>query len=652
MYERVAFEREMRSLQVFERNAPTSPAPEQTGPKPCRGKSPKPVPDKPTLDITGRYYTAKPSQSVVINQAGRHFEAVISFPKRLNVSRDRGHTIRAGDKEPHRQMKVLQGDLVKGDEYRWFNRDNSADAGVIRQENGKLYLIPKDGPNASEKIELVAMEKRPTLMGTVPTLRRRNWDMNRVELNELQPLIPWQKKEIERLLDQHVLDKVFKAYFVDQIKNPSPIGVLINRFSERSTPQSPNYQPWTKFDQFPAADLVLVREYSRRVLTAQKWTNARNVTRSHIDWIQAMVDQEAGRSAGPDEVFTRQLGLRPSPRGSGGDHKYEFAISLIGGSLVLGGFAGSVTIQKLNGRKWTKTYDIDLMGLNVSSSGLDVKLGESWKGYAESYLEWTENDMYGGVRFFGAKAGAGMDLAKARAGFMHVLGDERLPPLEVLFWDAKLGVPNPDKVAEKMLKNVLQGEQKDKVTEQITKKGVPSAKDLLKPSIGAAVLFGDITPTGSLLEKMRKLKKPYEPVDLTRKLPGPEALGAEVQSSAHFCLNDDQPTPAGVQALRALCARHLAVFGAENASVKVLGHADTLGHEIPGHNQKLSQRRADNTVAAIKGILGSRYKVKSVEAKGLGDSLASIESKGKAQAAPQFRRVDIYVNGSLELSMF
>lgn len=652
MNERVAFEREMRSLQVFEQQAPARPLPEHAGPKPCRGKSPKPAPDKPAVDITGRYYTARPSQSVVINQAGVHFEAVVSLPKRLNVSRNRGYNVRAADKELHREMKVLQGDLVKPDEFRWFNRDKASDTGVIRREGGQLYLIADEGSHAKEKIALLAMEKRPTLMGTVPTLRRTNWEMNRVELNELQPLLPWQKQQIEHILDQKALDAIFKAYFIDQVKKPDPVGVLINRLSERSTPQSPNYAPSTKFDQFPNTDLALVREYARRVLTAQRWTNARNVTRSHIDWIQAMLDQEAGRNAGPDEVFTRQLGLQPKPRNTGSDHQYEFTINLTGASLVLGAFVGTVTVRKLNGRKWgPKDYDIDLMGLNVALSGFDIKVGEPWKGYAESYLEWSENDIYGGARFFGAKATAGLDVAKARAGFMHVLGDEKMPPLEVLFWDAKLGVPNPDKVAEKWLKNVLQGEQKDKVTDQIKKKGVPTPKDLLKPSVSAAVLFGDITPSGSVLEKMRKLQK-FDPIDLTRKLPGPEALGADVQSSAHFCLDDDQPTPAAVQALRALCARQLAVFGSKNASLRVLGHADTLGHRIPGHNQSLSERRAINTVAAVQGILGPRFKIERVEKKGLGDTLAGIESKGRVVAAPEHRRVDIYLNGSLELSLF
>jgi outer membrane protein OmpA-like peptidoglycan-associated protein len=484
------------------------------------------------------------------------------------------------------------------------------------------------------------MEQRPTLMGTVLTLRQNRWDMNRLERNELQPLVPWQKRQIEHILDQGILDGVFRAFFVDQIKDPDPVGVLINRFTEyRATGGTPE----TKFDQFPLADLELVREYARRVLTAQRWTNHRNVTRSHVDWIQIMLDQNTGNSpVSNDEVFARHLGLRPSPKDRRGLHRYEFTISLMGVSLVLGGFSGSVTVTKTNDRKWgPKKFDIDLWGLNVVISGLDIKLGESWKGSAESYLEWTENDINGAVRFFGVKASAGLDLAKARAGFMHVLGDERMPPLEVLFWDAKLGVPNPDKIAEKMLKKKVQG-----------KDVTLNPRELVKPSLGASVLFGDITAAGTIFERMAKLRKPYDPIDLSRRLPPPEAIGAEAQSSSHFCLDDAQPTPAGVQALRAMCARQLALFAAGGAVLKVIGHADTLGHKIPGHNQQLSQRRADNTVAAIKGILGSSFRVKNVESKGMGDTLAALESKGRITPAPQHRRVEIILNGSLELSLF
>ncbi|GEM_PF-6885983 len=639
MNERITFEREINELESVLGEV-TRPIPEQAGPRPCKGKSPKPVPDSPSTDLTGRYYTRNPSQAVVINQAGVHFEAVISRVSRLAASRNRGYNARPADKESHRQIKVIQGDQVKPGEFRWFNRDKSSDSGFLRMVGGKVILTSSTD---NSEVELVPMERRPTLMGTVPILRTHGWDMNRLERYELQPLVPWQKQQIENILDPQALNKIFHGFFVAQIRNPDPLGVLLNRISEFRAKGVPGYSPETKFDQFPLADLELVREYARRVLTLQQWTSHRNVTRSHLDWIQIMIDQSTGTQTNPyDNEFARQFGLVQSPRDRRGQHTYLFTISIAGLSLGLGGFSGSVTITKTNDRKWgPKVFDIDLWGLNAVTGFVDVKLGETWKGTAESYLEWTENDINGPVRFFGAKASAGMDLAKARTGFMHVLGDERMPPLEVFFGDAKLGVPNPDKITEKTLKNKIKGEDL-----------ISNPKDLLKPSAGAAVLFGDISSSGSILERLGLIRKPYDPIDLSRKLPPPEQLGAEAQSEAHFCLDDDQLTPAGVQALRGLCARQLALFTSEGAYLMVVGHADTLGHKIPGHNQKLSERRAANVAAAMKGILGSRFKVKNITTTGFGDKFAALASQGKIAAAPEHRRVDVYLNGSLELSMF
>ena len=155
----------------------------------------------------------------------------------------------------------------------------------------------------------------------------------------------------------------------------------------------------------------------------------RNVTRSHIDWIQSMLDREW--NAIPKSLVF--LGLTPNPKRSVSDdhYTYEVTMTLTGVSAVAGGFTGSITVKKTNGRKFNSTYDINLIGGSLALSPLT--LGDTFSGAGLSYVEWTENDILGGVNYARASAGFGFGVVSGQLGFMHVLGNDTLPPLEILF---------------------------------------------------------------------------------------------------------------------------------------------------------------------------------------------------------------------------
>jgi outer membrane protein OmpA-like peptidoglycan-associated protein len=191
----------------------------------------------------------------------------------------------------------------------------------------------------------------------------------------------------------------------------------------------------------------------------------------------------------------------------------------------------------------------------VASIGLDLKLGHTFKGVAQSYLPWTANDVRGPVRMFRAAADAGMGLVSAQMGFMHVLGGGTLNPLEVFFQDANLGVPDPAKVAEEGIKD----------------KGAVTPKDLIKPDLTVSALFGSIG----------------EPFWMVRKLPVIDASTPVVVQKAdidvtgwqqlHFCFDSAILTSAARQSLRQMCADYLPVFLNPQTQLVVVGHADSVG---------------------------------------------------------------------------
>ena len=389
------------------------PAPNRVPKRPRRSRQ-----DKPAFDITGRYYTLDPPTTYVINQAGLHIEGVVSS---VIDSSDR----RSGD---HRPLWGFQGDL-RGNKCYWFNRNVPAHFGIIEQKGGDVFIDGK---------WLRPIEKRPTLISSGDLDR----SLNLIDRYELAPLTPVQMAFIRLLLDKGKLEQIFELYFNKQ-KQGDALGALWRRIKD--TPGHASYT--ARMEKFHEVDLELVRVYAQQVLTFQKWKSQRNVTRSHVEWIQMMLD----RTLGPGEAargFKRYLGINFDPQRSKweGQHTYEVTIQLTGASLVLAGYTGTVCIEKTNGRKWSQKFDIDFWGGNVSLALFDAKVGNCFKGAARSYLEWTENDVPGSVRLARASASVGMDIASAQAGFMHVLGDGSLPPLDVFFQAAGLGVPNIAKI--------------------------------------------------------------------------------------------------------------------------------------------------------------------------------------------------------------
>jgi hypothetical protein len=482
-----------------------------------------------------------------------------------------------------------------------------------------------DRPQRSPATVLVPLDARPTLLA--PTLNLARSVMQEplgevVERHELYPLVPGQIRRIREIVGKTFMDKVIGAFFGtgdEKVKYKA-----FARLSEQLAHLRREFHP---------GDLPLVNLYAREELSGNKWTSSRNVRRSHLDWIQMMTDwvRSETRPGTFDyldyfDTLSRYLGIRllgqryqEKP-----PHTYEVEMDLYGAGLLVGMYVGHVRFTKTSEPKWEATLPIDFVGA-VASIGLDVKINHSFKGFAQSYLPWTANDVRGPCRMFRAEGDAGMGLASAQMGFMHVLGDGTLNPLEVFFWDADLGIPDPTKVAE----------------EGIKEKGAPAPKGLVAPDFSISALFGSI---GEPFWMFKKLPMIDASTPVATQAGDVDAAG---RRRIHFCFDSAFLTAAGRDSLRQICAEYLPLFQEPRTQLVVVGHADSVG--TVGYNLTLSRNRAENTVQAIRDILGRKLQAKHV-AVPMSELAARLGRKNEVPD-PRFRRTDIFLNGHLVLTL-
>ena len=597
----------------------------QIGPVPCTKRQIVSGPDKPSVDITGRYYTENPARTYVINQAGVHIEGFAS-PVRFRVD---------ASKQPegdHRPLTSFEGEVRRNKIY-WFNRDQPQNFGQFSKEGNRLYLGGQ---------LLKPMEQRPTLfMGT-----DLDSSFDLPTRHELTPLTPDQLATIRNILNPYWLNKIFAKFHNDG--NADAVGDLLRRLLNdppcwmKHPSVRASCEP--RLEQFYDVDLPLVRHYVQLVLTAQIWKNNRNTTLSHVQWIQRMLDVTMGKA--PDSAvyqLYKYTGLKRSKSGGTGQHRYEFDFTLNGLSVLLAGYTGTLTVSKKTGpRTWSKQYSIELWGGNVSITLVDVKLHSPFKGAAQSDIEWTENDIPGPVRLARASASIGMDTASAQIGFMHLFGNESIPMLPVFFQDASLGYPNVFKILEEKSKTSIDMDPSTKFT----------VKGVVGLDAGVSVLFGTISPLDDALQRITLRKGGYDPVDLSLTPKWDVSTTHNLSAEVHFCFDTDTPTEAARQAIRIMCARELAQLMSPASTLAVVGHADTIGRAK--YNKDLSERRARKTVDAIKEILASKFQIPeaNIKTEGKGEDFAAEESKGQTVAAPKHRRVQVFLNAKLVLTLY
>lgn len=553
-----------------------------------------PKPESPKINITGHYENQiningkiKTDWIIRINHAGRHIEGIlvkVLYPDQ----RPKGWLFHEDDDEVSRPFTEFYGDLQSDGSYLFFDRrDPSGNWGYFRPKSGTIeWELSGKGKSLLTKIS-----DNPTLMNT------SNFD-KLVWLHEKFPLTLAQIKNLERGLSTDKVAVQLQKYF----STPAGIKYAEKQEMAKQAAKVGYYIADVFTNGFYGVndnDLELAQFYAKTILTNNKW-KFKQITRSQLDWIQIMLDVNS-RNGFTLKPIEKYLGLRPSNNNadpSAPMHQYQVTLKLTGAAFIIAGYFGTITIEKLNGKKWKESYKVHFFG-----GGLDVSFRDEMVGKAETYHEWTPPDFPGEIRLGEIGISFGSSVA---AGFMQIFGSGYLPPMDVGYTDVDIKLKKPK---------------------------APKAG-------GKALPFGKIR------------SKTFKDFDATKSIAITDySADYKLKNDTHFCLGSAVLTEDARQALRIVCANELVAFSTPSSVLEIIGYTDRV--DTDDRNLTLSALRASNTEQALRDILGSNFKIpdKQIKVVGKGENEAKAAGRPDEKPEPKDRRVDIKLNSRLLISL-
>jgi subtilisin family serine protease/outer membrane protein OmpA-like peptidoglycan-associated protein len=570
-----------------------------------------PKPDKPGVNITGRYEHRYPDPAdkkwiitdytLNINQAGRHIEGFLTEVLRHDAKvKDRFSTRFHGDLQSDGRFLVYS---IGRPEETWgyFSYEQKGPSWHLywqRMANDEIKPM-------GSKMGWVKISDTPTLMESAFSDQAFPPE-GPVHDHERWPLTQAQIKNLVTGFDQDRIAPLLNTYFT----TPADDTVTgRNALIDAAQPLHRHIgEVFThKYYGIHLYDMAMAWYYVRNILSQNRW-KFKQITRSQLDWIQIMLDVVSGFGFRLPNV-TDYLGLKPTfgPGQRPGDptlspHTYKVSFSLKGLAVY---YRGNITIEKTSGKTWKETFKIALKGLQVKP-GLSI----SESGEAETYHEWLPADIPGSVELVTGKLGGSVPGIKATAGawFMHIFGSSYLPYMDVLGEQVKLKL-NLSKKFKLDIVNLggLWGE--------IYSKNLPD-KDYSK-----FVPVTDYSATYGL------------------------------KDDVHFCLDSALLTEDARQALRIMCANEMYLWMSPTTNLTIYGHTDrSAGAD---YNLKLSDQRARNTLQAIRDILGDKFAIPETQIKleGKGETEAMKDGRPDKEFNPKYRRVDVILNTRLVITL-
>jgi hypothetical protein len=373
-----------------------------------------------------------------------------------------------------------------------------------------------------------------------------------------------------------------------------------------------------------ADDILLARRFAHALLlgrsarfTLEDNDEAEPVSLRYIEWLErALQLHEAFRAGSGNTVkhMRAHLGLRGGSSAEGGLFEYEAMLEVRGPSAGVGPIGGTVwegsleleckATDDLEG--WKDTFLVSIAGY-TTSVGMGMLQSFRSGGTARSRVRWTPDDVPGDLDFFDL----GVDFAILIGGtyggtFLTLEGSGVLPPLRL----------------------DLSG---------------------FAMAMGASLGVGVTDGRGIILKASRADPDPDRPPMIPLRpndVPVEEALSTTL---AHFRLGRGGLTRLGRDRIREFCAEHLRLLSLANSELVIVGHADRK--DCDRNNLQLSEVRAQNVRTAFQDILGTDLAVGSVVAVGRGEAEARFFGFEDRVPNPFQRRVDVYLNGSLSLTL-
>lgn len=579
----------------------------------------KSQPDNPIDDLTGRYEGAlkmirENKTSVIrkctflINQAGKHIEcSIVRFygPK---------------DSPGERPTYDFYGDQKEDGSFSLISQDDpNVVASLQRNPQTRQVMLASSLAGSKGGYQaLTLIAQRPTIPEQVLVLKDIPAQM--IRRYERYPLQRAQAAYImERMLPEHI-EPLLKKYFsvspnvrtVDKIEMRRAARPMMNYMEE--TVNHPSLGTHK-------IDLPLAQYYAQTVLANSRWEH-KGIIRSHLDWIQIMVGTLTSANENPNEAayISDLTGVRTwktgNPDADQKPYKYKITLDLYGGGIILQGNYGKLTVEQIAPAPWPggkESFSVFLGGFTVKATNL----GHTIVGEAESYLPWDPPDFPGTMNMVKGEVDFGLN---AEAGWMFLYGSETKLPLQVLFSKASIkpkDIFKNEKIKDKLLKLLL--------------------------TIDLGGVWGKV------------LKRSFSKIDYsTAMIKTDYAAEYQFNKSVHFCLDSALLTPAARQALRIMCAIEQAAFQSPTSHLTIIAHTDCSGpKDHVNYNIRLSNLRAQNTLQAIRDILGTKYAIhKDNEiVKGEGEALAAKETNCKPEFNSFYRRVDIILNRRLVLTL-
>lgn len=560
-----------------------------------------PQPESQTPDITGMWEWAGPADVngdhgilLQINRAGRRIEG--------------WHVDHASKTET-----AFGGDVVDNGNISLQNRPGyDQTLGTLRIDGDKLRLVWGQRPEH--------------------TLTRTH---HAAALSE-QAVLAF--PEAQRPLKRRPLLSVQRNRIVEGMRGPTIRGWIVKYYLESSGASSAEQhiraQIVVAIDQYVGSlfqgihnqDLPAARRLAMSILGREQHTDDRGRTQSLLSWLidMAPITKVRRKHASDDPIpnLHEYLGVDVDST----KHFYMFkvvlgataassdAFDIITGQLReayrlksagLGGgiFCGTLTITKLAEQTktgpviWRQSYPIWLAQLGV---GLGISLGSEDESENHQIVatpfHWRVDDFPGILHLLDVTAGGGP--ASWGVTGLFLSGSGRFPEMAA------------------------------DLSGQTTNYG-------LNIELSGAV--GYVFPAGQT--KPEKYTVPDE----TK-----YEASVKIEEAVHFPFSWETLTEEARQKIRILAAKELALFRSGQPKLYFVGHADRV--DEPEWNKALSHCRAFNAYQALRDALGDNFRYnpdKEPERYGLGELGATLAKDKDNVQNPNWRRVDIYVNGRL-----
>lgn len=364
------------------------------------------------------------------------------------------------------------------------------------------------------------------------------------------------------------------------------------------------------FRDFAREQVPLVRHRLRALMISENYTN-NGTQRTYWDWMQVAVIEQPGFT----ESVQNWLELQATGDAEG-QHRYRYMITVagLGGDVGvgLGGYVGSLIIEKLGPDTWSHEYIIGFGQVSGGpSAGVTTGFLFPWTEF-ETVLPWAPENFEGW--FFMTGAGASGS-AVAGGGYS---------PFGLLVFEGdgtyeSLGVPTAS----------VSGET-----------GVHIGAEL-----GASV--------GYIGDGEDEVLSHLDGVSTPGSAPAPLAgSGADAgERTIHFEVDDPSLSADGMEALRQMCAQHLLTFQQAGSQLQVDGFTSTTGDDA--HNLRLSELRALNTLQFIRDVLGDDFRITDdhVTTAGHGETPARDTGEADETESEAWRKVEVRLNGNVVLTL-